>query len=85
MDWETQIGQSGRFLYICAISPVHCKNLNTSEQEATPPAPSGNGIEDDWGDDGEDEDLWVAASQLDQAILSPAPDQVNNFEKNLAR
>ena len=40
---------------------------------------------DDWGDDGEDDNLWVAASQLDQAILSPAPEQVNSFERNLIR
>ena len=74
------------------MSYVHCTTVPallsttfcTPEQEATPPAPSGT--VDDWGDDGEDEDLWVAASQLDQAILSPAPDQVNNFFlRNLAR
>ena len=46
--------------------------IDNSAQEATPPPPA---MEDDWGDDGEDEHLLVAASQLDQVILTPAPCQ----------
>ena len=54
--------------------------IDNSAQEATPPPPA---MEDDWGDDGEDEHLLVAASQLDQVILTPAPCQgVGTLAKN---
>ena len=33
-------------------------------------------MEDDWGDDGEDDDLLIAASQFDQPIISPLQQQV---------
>ena len=75
MGWETQIGQSGRSLVVVFPHSLVPLFTNGLWQEATPP-PSVT-VEDDWGDDGEDEHLWVAASQLDQAILSPAPEQVN--------
>ena len=61
-----------RNLFLCVI--------DNSAQEATPPPPA---MEDDWGDDGEDEHLLVAASQLDQVILTPAPCQgVGTLAKN---
>ena len=42
------------------------------------PAPA---VEDDWGDDGEDDDLFIAASQFDQPIISPLQQQVGLNKK----
>ena len=42
------------------------------------PAPA---VEDDWGDDGEDDDLFIAASQFDQPIISPLQQQVGLNQK----
>ena len=80
MGWETKIGQSGMFQVHMHIHTEDNSILRAvltftlHQQEATPPPTN---VEDDWGDDGEDMDLFVAASQLDQAILTPAPEQVN--------
>ena len=38
-------------------------------------------MEDDWGDDGEDDDLLIAASQFDQPIISPLQQQVGLNQK----
>ena len=72
LGFKAKIGQSGTSWWF-----YPCINEALNHKEVKP----ASAVEDDWGDDGEDDDLLIAASQFDQPIISPLQQQVGLNQK----